>query len=271
MSGLERRERRAHARRRIAGGRSRGRFGTPCYVYSRAMIEGAFREFDDGPRGRGPHGLLRGEGQLEPRDPRGPRPPGRGLRHRLRRRARARAGGRAARQPRDLLRRRQVRGGDARRARRGHQVLQRRERAASWSAWTRWRPRRACARRCRCASTRTSTRAPIPTSPPGSRATSSAFRMRTRSPSTAARRRWPTSAWPASAATSARRSSRPRRWTRRWSACSTWSMRWRSKASGSSTSTWAAASASAIATRRRRTSPRTARALPRASRGAASR
>jgi diaminopimelate decarboxylase len=25
-----------------------GRFGTPCYVYSRAMIEGAFRQFDDG-------------------------------------------------------------------------------------------------------------------------------------------------------------------------------------------------------------------------------
>ena len=24
------------------------RFGTPCYVYSRAMIEAAFREFDEG-------------------------------------------------------------------------------------------------------------------------------------------------------------------------------------------------------------------------------
>ena len=24
------------------------RFGTPCYVYSRSMIEAAFREFDEG-------------------------------------------------------------------------------------------------------------------------------------------------------------------------------------------------------------------------------
>ena len=28
------------------------RFGTPCYVYSRAALEGAYREFDDGVRRR---------------------------------------------------------------------------------------------------------------------------------------------------------------------------------------------------------------------------
>ena len=73
--------------------RSPAQFGTPCYVYSRAALEGAYREFDDAFAGMPPSGLLRAEGELQPRGPRPLRAAGQRLRHRLRRRAFARAGG----------------------------------------------------------------------------------------------------------------------------------------------------------------------------------
>lgn len=47
MSGLERRDGELTLDGVSLAGIA-GRFGTPCYVYSRAMIEAAFRQFDDG-------------------------------------------------------------------------------------------------------------------------------------------------------------------------------------------------------------------------------
>ena len=153
------------------------RFGTPCYVYSRAAIEAAYREFDDGPRGRRPPRLLRGEGELQPR----------GARRAARAWARASTSSpaassracspRAARADRVIFSgvgksEAEIRAALAAR----HPLLQRGERAGARA------PRRArrraghARRRCRCASTPTSTRAPIPISPPASPATSSASR-----------------------------------------------------------------------------------------------
>ena len=92
------------------------------------------------------------------------------------RRARARARRGRGGLARDLLRRGQVGGGDPRRARRRHQVLQRRKRAGARAPRRAGRRHGRGARRCPCASTRTSTRARIPTYPPAWRATSSASR-----------------------------------------------------------------------------------------------
>ena len=100
------------------------RFGTPCYVYSRAAIEARLPRVRERAAGARRAGLLLGQGELEPRRPRAARAPRRRLRHRLGRRAGARP--RRGRRPAQdaVLRRRQDRGRDPLRAGEGHRLHQ---------------------------------------------------------------------------------------------------------------------------------------------------
>ncbi len=120
------------------------KYGTPLYVYSATQISQRFQLFDAGLRAWSqrppPHHLLRRQSQLLPRH----HPPsgraGSRLRHRLRRRTRARPQGPQARpQKSSLLRRRQTTLGDRRRPPRQHPPLQRRVRSRTPPAR---RPRR---------------------------------------------------------------------------------------------------------------------------------
>ena len=117
-------QRRAVRRRSRRWTKSRGRFGTPCFVYSAAAIEGAYGEFAQRAQRPRRAGLLFGQGEFEPRDPRAARAPRRGLRHRLRRRAGARARRRRRAAQDAVLRRRQERGRDPLRAGKGHRLHQ---------------------------------------------------------------------------------------------------------------------------------------------------
>ena len=67
------------------------RYGTPCYVYSRAMLDACVRDVRRRVRRRAASRLLRDEGESIARDPRSVRATRQRLRHRLGRRARARA------------------------------------------------------------------------------------------------------------------------------------------------------------------------------------
>ena len=154
------------------------RFGTPVYVYSRRAIVAAYRSFADALAGRSVARVLRGEGELEPRDPRRARAQPARRRHRVGRRARARAGRRRRSATDRVLRRRQDRGSEMRRrAGGGHRLLQRRVRRGARRA----RPGRAARGHARadrrCASTPTSIARPTRTSRPASRRTSSASPM----------------------------------------------------------------------------------------------
>jgi hypothetical protein len=72
------------------------RFGTPCYVYSRAGARSELRHFRRRVCRHSAPRLLRDEGELQPRHPESAGTARLGLRHRVRRRARARDRGRAA-------------------------------------------------------------------------------------------------------------------------------------------------------------------------------
>ena len=60
-------------------------FGTPCFVYSRAALEEAFRRYDRAFGDARASDLLCDEGQFESGDPESVRAPGQRIRHRIRR------------------------------------------------------------------------------------------------------------------------------------------------------------------------------------------
>ena len=123
-----------------------------------------------------PPGVLRGQGQLEPRGARCPRPARLRLRHRFggRARASARGGGRSG--GCDLLRGRQVPRRDADGPRSRDPLVQRRVAIRARAARGGGERGGTGGCRSRSGSTRTSIRRPTPTSRPVSRAASSAFR-----------------------------------------------------------------------------------------------
>ena len=133
------------------------------------------RRLPAGARGPRPPDLLCREGELEPGGAAVVRPPRLRLRHRLGRRARARAGGRRRPGADRLLRRRQdARRDGAARSTPASSASTSRASASSTSLSAVARGRRAHGARSACASIRTSTRGRIPTSRPACAATSSA-------------------------------------------------------------------------------------------------
>ena len=96
------------------------RFGTPCFVYSRAALEAAWTDVRRRLRRRASPRLLCDEGELQSRRAECLRTPGQRLRHRLRRRARTRAGRRRRSREGRVFRRRQDRGRDGSRDASGH-------------------------------------------------------------------------------------------------------------------------------------------------------
>ena len=153
------------------------RFGTPCYVYSRAAIEAAYREFARALQRARLAGLLLGQGELQPRGARAAGAARRRLRHRLGRRAGARARGRRR------SRARRCSPASARPRPRSSSALEKsillpqpRVRRRARARRPRSRGGWGGARRSRFASIPTSTRRRIPTSPPACARTSSASR-----------------------------------------------------------------------------------------------